>query len=133
MRCEAACRSLWQAIYGESKPPALPVVIYWFSQENPCFEFTERLSQSPSTDMGIYLKYYICDILFTAAFLNFMIQMVSGFKGSVFKRIKNVSYVFAVIRGLFDMTENCMMLNQIYSFPDVNLELIDICNIITRL
>lgn len=65
--------------------------------------------------------------------MNFMIQMVSGFKGSVFKRIKNVSYVFAVIRGLFDMTENCMMLNQIYSFPDVNLELIDICNIITRL
>ena len=65
--------------------------------------------------------------------MNFMIQMVSGFKGSVFKRIKNVSHVFALIRGLFDMTENCMMLNQIYSFPDVNLELIDICNIITRL
>lgn len=25
------------------------------------------------------------------------------------------------------------MLNQIYSFPDVNLELIDVCNTITRL
>ena len=31
MRCEAACHSLWQAIYGESKPSALLVVIYLFN------------------------------------------------------------------------------------------------------
>ncbi len=86
-----------------------------------------------SSDMGIYLKYYICDILFTIAFLNFMIQMVSGFNGSLINKVKIFSYVLAGIRGLLDMTENFIMLNQIYSFPNVNLKLIDICNTITRL
>jgi hypothetical protein len=86
-----------------------------------------------SKDMGIYRKYYIFDFVFTAAFLNFMIQMVSGFKGPVINRIKNISYVIAVIRGILDMVENSIMLNQIYSFPYVNHSLINMCNTITRL
>ncbi len=83
--------------------------------------------------MGIYWKYYVFDFFFTAAFLNYMIQMVSGFKGPVINRIKILSYVIAVIRGILDMVENSIMLNQIYSFPDVNYDLINMCNIITRL
>ena len=86
-----------------------------------------------SKDMGIYRKYYFCDFVFTAAFLNFMIQMVSGFKGPVVQTIKILSYIVASIRGILDMLENSIMLNQIYSFPDVNNGLIDMCNIITRL
>ena len=86
-----------------------------------------------SKDMGMYWKYYIFDFIFTAAFLNYMIQMVSGFKGPVINRIKILSYVIAVIRGILDMMENSIMLNQIYSFPDVNYNLINMCNIITRL
>lgn len=86
-----------------------------------------------SKNMGIYWKYYVFDFVFTAAFLNFMIQMVSGFKGTVINRVKIISYVIAVIRALLDMTENGIMLNQIYSFPDVNHGLINICNTITRL
>ncbi len=86
-----------------------------------------------SKDMGIYWKYYIFDFVFTAAFLNYMIRMVSGFKGHVINRIKILSYVIAVIRGILDMVENSIMLNQIYSFPDVNYGLINMCNIITRL
>lgn len=86
-----------------------------------------------SKDVGIYRKYYIFDFIFTAAFLNFMIQMANGFKGPVINRIKIISYVIAVIRGILDMVENSIMLNQIYSFPDVNYGLINMCNTITRL
>ena len=31
-----------------------------------------------TTDFGVYLKYYLCDFLFIAAFLNFMIQHTRG-------------------------------------------------------
>lgn len=86
-----------------------------------------------SKDMDIYWKYYIFDYLFTAAFLNWMIQMARGFKGPVISRIKIISYVIAAIRGILDMVENSIMLNQIYSFPDVNYALINICNTITRI
>ena len=86
-----------------------------------------------SIDMGIYWKYYIFDYLFTVAFLNWMIQMARGFKGSVISRIKIVSYIIAAIRGILDMVENSIMLNQIYSFPDVNRDLINMCNTITRI
>ena len=41
--------------------------------------------------------------------------------------------MIAVIRGILDMMENSIMLNQIYSFPDVNYDLINMCNIITGL
>lgn len=86
-----------------------------------------------SKDMGIYRKYYIFDFVFTATFLNFMIQMTNGFKGPVINRIRIISYVIAAIRGILDMFENSIMLNQIYSFPDVNHGLINMCNTITRL
>lgn len=86
-----------------------------------------------SSNMGLYWKYYVFDFIFTAAFLNFMIQMVTGFKGQIINKVKIISYVLAVIRGLFDSVENCIMLNQIYSFPDVNSNLINACNTITRL
>lgn len=86
-----------------------------------------------STDISVYWKYYVCDFVFTAVFLNFMIQMVSGFKSPKIKIIKRVSYVAASIRGILDILENCIMLNQIYSFPDVNYKVINACNEITRL
>ena len=94
-------------------------------------KFVKMMNESK--DMGIYWKYYIFDFIFTAAFLNFMIQMASGFNGPVINRIKIVSYVVAAIRGILDMVENSIMLNQIYSFPDVNSGLINMCNTITRL
>ena len=34
--------------------------------------------------------------------------------------------------GVLDMTENTIMLTQIYSFPNVNPSLINVCNSITR-
>ncbi len=86
-----------------------------------------------SKDIGVYWKYYVLDFIFTAAFLNFMIQMVSGFKGPVINRIKIASYIFAVIRGLSDIIENSIMLNQIYAFPNVDHSLINNCNMITQL
>lgn len=86
-----------------------------------------------SEDISLYWKYYIFDFLFTVAFLNYMIQMARRFEGPVINRIKIISYVIAVIRGILDMVENSIMLNQIYSFPDVNYGLINMCNTITRL
>ena len=86
-----------------------------------------------SEDISIYWKYYIFDFIFTAAFLNYMLQMASGFKGIVINRIRIISYVIAVIRGILDMAENSIMLNQIYSFPVVNYGLINVCNTVTRL
>lgn len=86
-----------------------------------------------STDISLYWKYYVCDFVFTAVFLNFMIQMVSGFKAPKIKVIKIVSYVLASIRGLLDIVENSIMLNQIYTFPNVNRKLINACNDITRI
>ena len=60
MRCEAACRSLWQAIYGESKPPALPVVIYFIQCKNFSFVYKTiegyRLLAGEGTDINIYLN-----------------------------------------------------------------------------
>lgn len=86
-----------------------------------------------TSSINIYWKYYICDFLFTAAFLNFMIQMVSGFNGNFINKVKLLSYVLAVIRGMFDISENIILLNQIYSFPKMNRMLIDTCNVITRI
>ena len=86
-----------------------------------------------TSNVNIYWKYYICDFIFTTAFLNFMIQMVSGFKGEFINKVKVLSYVLAVIRGILDISENIILLNQIYSFPEMNRMLIDTCNIITRI
>lgn len=86
-----------------------------------------------SNNISIYWKYYLLDSIFTVAFLNFMIQMVSGFEGPVIGKIKNISFIMAAIRALLDFTENGIMLNQIYSFPNVNNGLINACNIITRM
>ena len=86
-----------------------------------------------TSDVSIYWKYYICDFIFTATFLNFMIQMVRGFKGEFINKIKVLSYVLAVIRGMLDTIENIILLNQIYSYPNINRMLIDTCNTITRI
>jgi len=68
-----------------------------------------------TTDFGIYWKYYICYFVFSAAFFNFMFQLVNGFEGKWNGRIKIVSYVIAGIRGVLDMVENIILLNQIYN------------------
>ena len=86
-----------------------------------------------TSNVDIFWKYYVCDCIFTAAFLNFMIQMVSGFKGEFISKVKVLSYFLAVIRGLLDFSENTVLLNQIYSYPIVNRMLIDTCNTITRI
>ena len=86
-----------------------------------------------TSNVGMYWKYYICDFLFTAALLNFMVQMVSGFRGEFINKVKVLSYVLAVIRGMLDISENIILLKQIYSFPEINRMLIDTCNIITRI
>ena len=62
-----------------------------------------------------------------------MIQMVSGFKGVFINKVKVISYVLAIIRGMLDISENIILLNQIYSYPEINRMLIDACNIITRI
>lgn len=66
------------------------------------------------------------------AFLNFMIQIVNGFSGVMINKIKIVSYIFAIVRGLLDTVENCILINQIYSFPNFSQKIIGICNIFTR-
>ncbi len=86
-----------------------------------------------TSNVSIYWKYYICDFIFTAAFLNFMIQMVRGFKGELINKVKVLSYFLAVIRGMLDATENIILLNQIYSYPEINRMLIDVCNIFTKI
>ena len=86
-----------------------------------------------TSNVKIYRKYYICDFIFAAAFLNYMIQMVSGFKGVFINKVKVISYVLAIIRGMLDISENIILLNQIYSYPEINRMLIDACNIITRI
>lgn len=86
-----------------------------------------------TSNASIYWKYYICDFIFTVAFLNFMIQMVWGFKGELINKVKVLSYFLAVIRGMLDVTENIILLNQIYSYPEINRMLIDACNIFTRI
>ena len=85
-----------------------------------------------TSDFSIYWKYYLVDFIFVAAFLNFMIQMVSGFSGALIQKVKVVSYMLAVIRGMLDSFENIILLNQIYAFPKLNRNLIDACNMITR-
>lgn len=84
-----------------------------------------------TTNMAQYWKYYIFDFLFTAAFLNFMVQFVKGFDGKLARRIRPILYALAVIRACFDITENCILLNQIYSYPNYSLSLIKTCNMIT--
>ena len=59
--------------------------------------------------------------------------MVWGFKGELINKVKVLSYFLAVIRGMLDVTENIILLNQIYSYPEINRMLIDACNIITRI
>ncbi len=86
-----------------------------------------------TSDVNRYWKYYICDFIFTAAFLNFMIQMVSRFKGVFINKVKMLSYVLAVTRGMLDTSENIILLNQIYSYPEIDRILINTCNVITRL
>ena len=84
-----------------------------------------------TSNASIYWKYYICDFIFSTAFLNFMIHMVRGFKGELINKVKVFSYFLADIRGMLDISENTILLNQIYSFPEINHMLIDACNIIT--
>ena len=55
MRCEAACRSLWQAIYGESKPPALPVVIYCMTLSE-LFQTLKTLSKADLNSVKQFLE-----------------------------------------------------------------------------
>ena len=86
-----------------------------------------------TSNVSLYWKYYVCDFIFTAVFLNYMIQMVRGFNGTFINKVKVAAYIFAVIRGLLDTSENIILLNQIYSYPKVNLMLIDLCNVITRI
>lgn len=86
-----------------------------------------------TSDISLYWKYYICDFVFIFAFLNFMIQMVNGFKGNLINKVKIISYVLAAIRGILDAIENVILVNQIYSFPEINSDLINACNIITRI
>lgn len=86
-----------------------------------------------TTNVSVYWKYYVCDFIFTLVFLNYMIQMVGGFRGAFIDKVKVFSYVLAVIRGLLDSSENIILLNQIYSYPAINRMLIDACNIITRI
>lgn len=83
-------------------------------------------------DFSIYWKYYICDFIFTAVFLNFMIQTVHGFHGKYIDQIKIVSYVFAAVRATLDITENIILLCLIYGFPEANSKIADVCNMITR-
>lgn len=86
-----------------------------------------------TSNVSMYWKYYICDFIFTAAFLNFMVQMVNGFQGEFINKVKVLSYVLAVIRGILDISENMILLKQIYLFPEINRMLIDTCNMITRI
>lgn len=85
-----------------------------------------------TSNMSMYWKYYICDFIFTAAFLNFMVQMASGFRGAFINKVKVLSYVLAIIRGVLDISENIILLKQIYSYPEINRMVIDTCNTITR-
>lgn len=84
-----------------------------------------------TTDMAPYWKYYICDFLFVAAFLNLMIQLAHAFDGKLAKRLRPISYGLAIIRACLDIIENCILLSQIYSYPDYSQGLIETCNIIT--
>ena len=86
-----------------------------------------------TSNMSACWKYYICDFIFTLVFLNYMIQILNGFNGKFINKVKAFSYVLAVIRGLLDMSENIILLNQIYSYPEINRMLIDACNAITRI
>ena len=85
-----------------------------------------------TTDFSAYWKYYMTDFIFIAAFLNFMVQLVRGFSGKYSNLIKRIAYVLAIARGLLDAVENIMLMYLIYEYPNADIGLVSVCNIITR-
>lgn len=88
-----------------------------------------------TTDFSAYIKYYVCDFMFIAAFLNLMVCAVRMFSGTgiAFMAGRYVALGFAVARGLLDAVENGMLLYLIYGYPASDAHLADICNILTRI
>ena len=96
-------------------------------------QVNQVLSNMEPKGFSVYRQYFVCDYLFILTFgalQLYLLYIAYAFIKS--KKIKGLLYVIPVIRGIFDLVENTLLLIVLQRFPgDIN-SLVKVASLATQ-
>lgn len=102
----------------------MPDMKFHYSVEH----ITQALEKIGTDGRNLYQKYLVLDCVFVLCFGTLMLTITGYF----FKGLPcNILYVVCILRGLFDILENFLLITVLKNFASVNIHLVRLCSYFT--